>query len=52
MGQAFIAPLKNALEDNFTEDVQEAYVAFYVFVTTMMQEGLLNYKVEDLGECI
>ena len=52
VGQALLATLKDTLEDDFTEDVQEAYVAFYAFVTAVMQKGLLKYKAEELGECI
>ena len=49
MGQALIATLQDALGEDFTADVQEAYMAFYAFVTAVMQEGLLEYKAEELG---
>ena len=52
MGQALIATLQEALNKDFTANVHEAYMAFYAFVTTVMREGLLEYKAEELGQCI
>ena len=52
VGQALVATLNDALGEDFTADVKEAYVAFYGFVTKVMQQGLLDYKAEELGECI
>ena len=52
VGQALVTTLQDALGEDFTADVQEAYVAFYAFVTKVMQEGPLDYKAEKLGECV